>query len=213
MASPLIRYPDRCVVLPPQFCASVEYYAVMAMYGHAVVDARMRYDKRFKSAHRCDIADTRVSLSLTVPVKKPQAGTSGLTWADIEVSAHDEWWTTHVVTLESAYGRTPFFEFYFDRFRPLISYRAAMSVAEFDMRLDAEIRRILGLDTIVGIDASRIDASCADDYRRRPLPAVKAVPYYQVREEKLGFKPHLSVLDLIFNMGPEAPMVLREMCL
>ena len=180
------------------------------MYGHAVVDARMRYDKRFKSAHRCDIADTRGILSLTVPVKKPSA--HGLAWGDIEISPHDDWWVTHAVTLESAYGRTPFFEFYFDRLRPLICYEPGMSVSDFDIRLDAEIRRILGLETIVGYDADNVaEGAPADDYRRNAFPAMKIREYYQVREDKLGFKPHLSVLDLIFNMGPEAPLVLRDM--
>lgn len=37
------------------------------------------------------------------------------------------------------------------------------------------------------------------------------VKYYQIRSAELGFLPHLSAVDLLFNMGPESAIVLREM--
>ena len=37
-----------------------------------------------------------------------------------------------------------------------------------------------------------------------------AVPYYQVFQERLGFLPNLSIIDLLFNMGPEAILVLQK---
>ena len=54
----------------PQLFARVGYYAAMAGYTQAVIDTSLRYDKRFKSAHRYTIIDTRDNLDLTVPIKK-----------------------------------------------------------------------------------------------------------------------------------------------
>ena len=43
-------------------------------------------------------------------------------------------------------------------------------------------------------------------------PAFSAVPYYQVFAQRQGFLPNLSIVDLLFNMGPEARLVLRDGC-
>lgn len=196
-------------IFAPQYFGSVAYYAEIAACKRAVIDTGMRYDKRFKSAHRCVIADTRGSLALTVPVSKPEGARH---WNQTRVSHHGEWWTTHLASLETAYGRTPFFEFYIDRFKPWLA-PIDMTVTEMDCGIDAVVRRALGIDTDVAYaDASSlIDGDEAIDLRRSGFGDVASVPYYQVRAHKLGFLQGMSILDLIFNMGTEAPLVLAQM--
>lgn len=195
-------------IFAPQLFGSVAYYAEMACHDRAVVDTGMRYDKRFKSAHRCTIADTRGPLMLTVPVSKP---VGARLWSETRISHHGQWWTTMLTSLESAYGRTPYFEFYIDRFMPWIA-PVDMSVTDMDCGLDAVVRRTLGISTEVEYaDASVIPANPALDFRSSAFDHIKPVPYYQVRALKLGFLPGLSILDLIFNMGPESPLILKKM--
>ena len=64
-----------------------------------------------------------------------------------------------------------------------------------------------------------VDTAGMDDFREQIHPkkrlqtedvSFKAVPYYQVFQEKQGFQPDLSVADLLFNMGPEGLLVLRD---
>lgn len=206
--SPLIVHPDTTVLLPPRLCGAVGYYAVAARYGNAVADYGMRFDKRQKSVHRLDIADTRGQMTLTVPIAKPET-TSGARWADIRVSTHGQWWDVHRVALESAYGRTPFFEFYIDRFLPLLAPRhegECETVAELDAAFDLIIRDILGIPAPAAI----APGAPVDDFRRH-LPEVADLPYYQIRAGKLGFIPGLSILDLIFNLGPESPLHLHRL--
>ncbi len=207
MKSPLTLFPDSCAVMAPQYMGSLAYYAVMAAYGRVIVDASMRYDKRFKSAHRCEIASTHGLMRLTVPVGK--TAHSGRGWDSVPVSDHGDWWSDHVVSLESAYGRTPFFEYYFDRLRPWLVRPKGISVSELDAAIDREIRQMLHLPAEVSYDIA--DApDCAIDLRRG-LPEVATVPYYQVRAGRLGFIPGLSIVDLIFNMGPESPLIFKKM--
>lgn len=207
MTSPLTLFPDGCAIMPPQYMASAAYYAVMAAYGRVVIDSSMRYDKRFKSAHRCDIASTHGLLRLTVPIEK--ASLSGRGWDSVGVSDHGDWWSDHIVSLESAYGRTPFFEYYFDRIRPWLSRPKGITVGALDAALDRELRAILHLPAQVTYDLADAPADAVD--YRRGLPALPAVPYYQVRAARLGFIPGLSVIDLICNMGPESPLILKSM--
>lgn len=213
---PLHRFDpsDPPLLLPPQWMGSVAYYALMAAWPRVAVDSSLRYDKRFKGVHRMAIADTRGRLSLTVPVSRPAgAFTAGtLRWSDVTVSAHGRWWEIQPVALESAYGRTPFFEYYIDRLMPLFDQNAVIGipVTELDSRADAIIRKILGIDTqLISSDDAGDDAI---DLRRIDFStAPQATPrYWQVRETSLGFISNLSILDLIFSLGPEATLYLRD---
>lgn len=206
----LIRINERTGVFAPQYYGSVRYYAMLAAYRKAVIDSNLRYDKRFKSVHRCTIVDTRAELTLTVPVSHRPAADGHRCWRQMNVSAHGQWWSDHRVSLESAYGRTPFFEFYIDRFMPWLRY-SDTSIVDFDLGLDEVVRRMLGLETEISYSTDDVDMDKADDHRSNIFPAVRDVEYYQVRADRLGFHQGLSILDLIFNMGPEAPLVLRKM--
>ena len=69
---------------------------------------------------------------------------------------------------------------------------------------------------IVQTSDFRLQPSCPpsinpDDFRlginpKHPLEDVdfQPKPYYQVYQQKHGFLPNLSILDLLFNMGPES---------
>lgn len=210
------KYPEKTALLYPQYYGSVGYYALMGACGHAVVGVGELFDKRMKSVHRCEAADTNGALQLTVPVAKPH-GIPRARWTDVRLSTHGAWWHVHRVTFESAYGRTPFFEYYIDRFMPFLGPGVAddfPTIADLDIAIDTELRRILLLETQVtyctfplgGCDSSAgfVDASAIP-------PASAYEPYYQVRGARHGFVAGMSVLDLIFNLGPEAPLYLSRM--
>ncbi len=209
MTSPLVRFHDKRVILPPRFCGSVGYYALMSAYGNVTVDYDMSFNKRQKETHRTTIADTRGTLSLTVPIAKPVSMTAAR-WKDIKVSTHGQWWDKMLTALESAYGRTPYFEFYIDRFAPFFTPRhenECETITHLDAAIDSVIRGILGIPQDTPVN----DNDIIDDFRHPPLPHFKTAEYYQVRQDSLGFIPGLSILDLIFNMGPESPIVLQHM--
>lgn len=204
MASPGV------IVLPPAYLGSVEYYAAMAAFPQATVDWGMKFDKRMKTAHRCDVADTHGVRQLTVPIVKPLS-MSGARWSDIVISPHGAWWHVHLETLKSAYGRTPFFEYYLDEFeRFYTSERAGERLADYCKGLDALLRRLMGVETAVRDDAPAI-ADGFDCRGRIPAGLVNTIPYYQVRSLSQGFLPGLSVVDLLFNMGPESIFILESM--
>ncbi|MBD5315435.1 MAG: WbqC family protein [Bacteroides sp.] len=200
----LIKYPDTSIVLPLCYFGTVEHYALMSAYGDVTIAAYAPYNKRDKDTHRMAIADVNGPLTLTVPVEKPRVS-SGITWSDIKVSTHGSWWHLHRVALESAYGRTPFFEFYYDRLAPFFAPRKdgeCESVAYLD------IAAMLTVCDILGIPAPKIDTTgLRPDTVSLPAPQ----PYWQIRADKFGFIPRLSILDLIFSLGPEAPLHLRRL--
>lgn len=214
-----IPHPALTVVLPPRLMGSVGWYGAMAACGRMVVDTAMPYDKRQKSVHRFDIVDTRGRLSLTVPLAKPSVPFRRATWSHCAVSPHDEWWTRLRITLESAYGRTPFFEFLIDRFLPLLRHPAKWdrwpSAIDLCRASDEAVRTVLGPGYTVewGDAAALLADTPADnivDLRRHDFSLPAPPPYYQVRAASLGFTGNLSILDLIFNLGPEAALYLQQ---
>lgn len=175
-----------------------------------VVDYGARFDKRLKSAHRFTICDVHGPLDITIPIAK-----GAKTWADTRISDHDSWWTTALTSLESAYGRTPYFEFYIDRFLPFFSADTSKrfgSVAEMTAEADRLVCPILDITIPLTPKDIVSEDEMTDDLR--PIrqwndpDAVK--PYWQIRADSLGFVADLSVLDLIFNMGPESMLVITD---
>ncbi|MCH5325855.1 MAG: WbqC family protein [Duncaniella sp.] len=195
-----VPYPSLALALPPRLCGEVGLYVAAWSAGCSAQRWDIPFDKRDKATHRFTIADTRGRLDLTVPIVKPHS--HRCLWNSIEVSAHGGWWDVHRVALESAYGRTPYFEFYIDRFLPMLSAGVTERfplLVDLALAWDAEIRSCLGLE----ID--RIDDA---------IPLVSSIPatltpYRQIRAGRLGFISGLSILDLLFNLGPEAQLWLH----
>ena len=186
----------------PRYFGSVDYWLRRAAGMPVASDAL--FDKRRKEIHRYNIADVNGPLTLTLPIVKPH-GIPRATWRDVKVSDHGQWWHVHKVSLESAYGRTPFFEFYIDKFLPFISRETVdgyPSVIHLNEAIDKVIVELLLLDKIdAGEVSGAVDAGgCVTGNHS---------PYWQPRRERFGFLAGLSILDLIFCLGPEAPLWLR----
>ena len=224
---------DTPLRLPIRFFASVDYYAAMAAHRHVIIDDNARYDKRQKSTHRMDIIDTHGIKTLTVPVSRPQNFHGQLRWSDIAISRHGLWWHVIDETLASAYGRTPFFEFYIDRLRQFFSDSTPdtfPNIATLCRESDKAIRKILSLNTSISYTSSNNNPTTTTQSTTQSTQSTQStdslnttatqssttldptvIEYYQVRRDKFGFVPHLSILDLIFNMGPESPLILHKM--
>lgn len=209
----LLKYPEKTLLLPLRLFGSVGYFASIASCGKAIIRDDAIFDKRDKGVHRFDIVDTQHEMKLTVPLSKP-SGKPRLT--EVGISNHGDWWHTHRVTLESAYGRTPFYEFYADRLSRFFDEstpRIFSSIAELCRESNNEVAGILGLNTTI-LYTSQLDIMDEKESTISPaseIPSAAIVPYYQVRSERHGFVASLSILDLIFNLGPESPLLLSKM--
>ena len=206
------------IVLPTAYLAPVEYYAWILACGNALIEVCDHYTKQ-SYRNRCTIATQAGRQHLTIPV----TGTGGekCPVRDIRISGHGNWRHLHWTALESAYNHTPFFEYYRDDFLPFYREDMCVSLADFNLGL---LRLTCGL---LGIEASITPTDTyVADYGRDTLdmrekihpkrdwraldPAFQPREYYQVFSARHGFLPNMSIADLLFNMGPEALLVLRD---
>lgn len=193
-------------LFPPQYCAPAAYYAAMARLGEARIADGLRFDKRFKPTHRCIVPGNHGLITLTVPITRPHG--AGATWADAIISDHGAWWAEHMTALESTYGRSPYFEYYADDFRRIIcSDAAGRQLTDFDADLDTLIRRLLGIGTRVEHSVEATPAAML-----HPTDATSTIPaYWQVRPTDEATRGLISVLDMLFCLGPEAlPLLLAH---
>ena len=161
--------------------------------------------------NRCVIATANGTQTLTVPIERYDGTKCAM--RDIRISDHGNWRHLHWNALVSAYGETPFFEFYADDLRPFFEKRHTFL---FDLNLDImhtmcqllDVRPQVTLSEQYIVLPSECDAVV--DFReairpKHPQPDAdfNPTPYYQVRVQRHGFLPNLSILDLLFNEGPE----------
>lgn len=185
------------MVLPCCYLAPVSWYRALAKEPSVLVEVCDSY-RRQTLRNRCLIDSPQGVLALSVPVEKPQPGS--LT-RDIRVSDHGNWRHQHWNALKSSYRQSPFFEYYQDDFAPFYEKKWEF-LADYNMELAALVCSLLGIDT--ALSTTREYGACSVD-----LAAVAPVkPYYQVFAHKHGFLEGLSIVDLLFNMGPESLLLL-----
>ena len=158
------------------------------------------------------IPTTNGPLSLTIPTNH----NTSLAMKDIRISDHANWRHVHWNALLSAYGESPFFEYYQDDIRPFFEKKYEF-LFDFNMETTEKMIELLDIRPKISITEAYIQSKELKeedeikDFRdairpKKPLPDAEFAPqrYYQVYEQKHGFQPNMSVLDLLFNEGNEA---------
>ena len=156
--------------------------------------------------NRCLIAATNGVQALTIPIER---STSPLI-KDIRISDHGNWRHLHWNALQSAYGESPFFEYYQDDIQPFYEKKWTF-LLDYNEDIRLKICELIDIQPHVSFTVGYSSSPSVMDYRSainpkhpEPDPDFVPKPYYQVYQQKHGFLPNLSILDLLFNMGPES---------
>lgn len=198
------------IVIPP-YSGNVQYFSVLAHYPEVLLEQYAHYIKQ-TYRNRCLISTANGVMNLTIPVDK----ISGEKILDKDVRISDtSWQRVHWGAIESAYNNSPFFFYYSDDIRPMYEKKYDF-LLDFNLELQDILISLLGLNTKLVLTDS-YNQSAELDYREILSPKYKGndprfIPksYYQVFQEKFGFLENLSVYDLLFNMGNESILILRD---
>lgn len=196
-------------LLSSTYFGPVQWYQKLNRYGLCLLE---RHDHFVKQTYRnrCLIATTAGTQALTVPTEHGED--SKCRMGDMRISDHGNWRHLHWNALLSAYGESPFFEYYADDLRPFFEQRWE-HLFDFNLAITHKLCELLDIRPNLQLTDCYADAEVlgADDFRdairpKKPLPdpSFASIPYYQVYQQKHGFQPNLSILDLLFNEGNEA---------
>ena len=192
------------VLLSTTYFGPIQWYQKLYRAERVVMEQWESFQKQ-TYRNRCLIATTQGIQALTVPVVRGETSLM----KDIRISDHGNWRHLHWNALQSAYGESPFFDYYQDDIRPFYEQRWTY-LLDFNEAIRARMCELIDITPEVTL-SKVFNAKANDDFReainpKHPAPDPDFIPkpYYQVYQQKYGFLHNLSILDLLMNMGPES---------
>jgi len=195
-------------LLTSTYFGPVQWYQKLNRYTDCLIECHDSYLKQ-TYRNRCLIATANGIQALSVPIEKYDGQKCEM--KDIRISDHGNWRHLHWNALMSAYGESPFFEFYADELHPFFEKKWDF-LLDFNMEITQKMCDLIDIHPHISF-TKEYDTSMKEikDFRelirqKHPLDDgdFTEIPYYQVYKQKFGFQKNLSILDLLLNEGNES---------
>jgi len=198
-------FPMKKLLLSTAYLPAIEYISLISKASQILIEKEENYIKQ-SYRNRCYILSSHGRQLLSVPVLLGSIHKTPV--REIRIDYSKRWQQVHLRALTSAYSSSPYFQFYFESIEKIIS-------SNFDLLIDLNSELLALILTILKINVNlrytdRFEPSMSAeyDYRYALSPKIQShflvKKYLQVFDNSNGFVQNLSVLDLIFNVGPEA---------
>lgn len=205
--------PTDGIVLELHYLPTLEYFTALLRYGVVHLEGGETFQKQ-TGRNRCQILTAQGVDTLIVPVLE---GRSHVPIREARIDYRQPWLNRHWRAIRTAYGKAPFFEHYADAYEAVFQKKPAFL---FDLNLELLTICLRQLNWTLSITVTErdeeLDSHVFRDARGLIHPKrefterrfYRPVPYYQTFGEQ--FFPNLSILDLLFNLGPRATDLLRQ---
>jgi len=187
-------------LLPTAYLAPISYYAILLQDPNCRIELNEHFIKQ-SIRNRCDIYGANGKLRLSIP--KQRKGSSKTIIENLKISYRNNWQKQHWNAIESAYNSSPFFEYYKDDLKPFFEEKEEYLV-NFNSKLQNAILSMIQQKNMIKNTTEYLHKGDFFDLRNYTWKLKNQEKYDQVFMEKQGFIPNLSILDLLFNLGPES---------
>lgn len=128
---------------------------------------------------------------------------------DVKISYDFKWQRLHWLSIESCYRNSAYFEYYEDEFVKFYEKKYDF-LFDYNLELFQWVLKQMKKSTELQFTTEYIKELPVEiDFRtklhfKNPAYSVPVKPYFQVFEDRTGFLPNLSIIDLLFNQGPQS---------
>lgn len=194
----------------------IQYFSKLVQFEKVYLEQFENFTKQ-TYRNRYEILGANGVISLVAPVVKGRGRKIKI--RDLKISYDTDWQRNHWRTIFSAYNSSPFFEFYKDDIQPFFE-KPRKFLFDFNLEILQTLCYLLELEPnlVLTEDFEQVPEGTLN-FREAISPKKNRTetdaqfypqPYTQVFHEKFGFAPNLSILDLLFNEGPNSLNVLKE---
>ena len=197
---------EKGAVLPLFYLPPVEYFARLNAYKADFVVEKHEHFPKQTYRNRANIYSPDGALTLVVPVVKGSKAHTPV--KDVRISYDFNWQRLHWLGLQGCYRRSAYFEYYEDDFAPFYELKETF-LFDYNQKLSVLLLKLLKIHaTLTFTNAYQAEYPDVADLRASIHPKkethIQQKPYFQVFQERHGFLKNLSVVDLLFNQGPQS---------
>ena len=199
-------------LLPLAYAGPIAHWVPICKQQSIIWEVQDFYHKQ-TYRNRMEIHAANGKLMLSIPIQ--HLGYEGHQYyKDVQIANEFTWQRNHWLSLKTAYQSSPFFEYYEDDIAPLYQ-KPFKSLLVFNKKVMETICELLQLQAPQETTKTYEKDSPHHDLRHL-IDAKNAKPttiyeYIQVFSEKNGIISNLSILDILFNMGPETVPLLQSL--
>jgi len=195
------------VVLPMLYLPPVEYFIALNKYRPNIIIEREEHFPKQTYRNRTNICSPDGILPLVVPVIKGSKNHTKI--KEVKISYDFKWQRLHRMSLQACYRRSAYFEYYEDDFAPFYENKETF-LFDYNQQFLELLLKLTKIKTgITYTESYEPEYPALTDLRTSINPKkeidFQQKPYFQVFEEKQGFIKNLSIVDLLFNQGPQTP--------
>lgn len=193
----------------------IQYFTHLANVNEAIIETDCNYSRQ-TYRNRFVILGANGVIPLTVPVEKKH--NKKIVTREVKIAYDSPWQDLHWKSIVSAYNSSPYFLYYRDDFEPIF-HKKWKYLMDLNMASTELVKECIDIDTQL-LPTQNYYSPTESDLDLRDVihpkirwqkdPYFQPIPYRQLFNLEGEFIPNLSVLDLIFNKGPEALLILRD---
>ncbi|MBP7183899.1 MAG: WbqC family protein [Saprospiraceae bacterium] len=200
------------ILIESHYLPSIAFFALAQYYGNLTLEAKENFRKG-SYRNRCEIMSSNGKMALSVPLEKGKNENMPIT--DVKISYDSPWQHQHWMSLQSAYGKSPFWEHYSPYFFPVF-HKKYEYLFDLNQNLILIILKLLKSDIQINCSThwkKNIDESGIFDGRNLITPKQPMLfnqTYQQVFSNKYEFNSNLSIFDLLMCEGQYAKLYLTN---
>lgn len=191
------------VLFPLHYAGNIAYYQALVSASEITFEVKEHFVKQTHRS-RMEIMGPNGLHKLSIPTLKNRESRA---MDQVLISYSENWQKDHWKGLEAAYRRSPYFEFYEHYFHPFYKEKTERLV-DYNLRFHETICGLLKINLPHQLSTDYV-AAIDHDFRSSDFALKQPTEYMQVFADRHAFLPNLSIMDALFNLGPQAAGLLR----